>query len=93
MLMGGCSKSNTAHASSTYIHQSLADVDPAAVSKEIAPDLPVGECFVNMISVDVEAYAKQHFTKSVRKSLTIPSWLNDAAIEMGLNFRRSYRKL
>ncbi len=41
---------------------------------------------VNMVSVDVAAYAKQHFEKSVRKTLTIPAWLNNAALEMGLNF-------
>ena len=44
------------------------------------------EAFVNMVSVDVEAYAKEHFDKSVRKTLTIPAWLNAAALEMNLNF-------
>lgn len=62
------------------------DIDPVAVSKQIAPDEPLGEAFVNMISVDVAAYAKQHFEKSVRKTLTIPAWLNTAALEMNINF-------
>lgn len=44
------------------------------------------ESFVNMISVDVKAYAKEHFEKSVKKTLTIPSWLNDLAIEKNINF-------
>ena len=44
------------------------------------------ECFVNMISVDVKAYAKEHFEKSVKKTLTIPSWLKDLAIEKNINF-------
>lgn len=39
----------------------LKDVDAVAVSKELSPDEPVGEAFVNMVSVDVEAYAKAHF--------------------------------
>lgn len=64
----------------------LTAIDPAAVSMQIAPDVPVGESFVNIVSVDVAAYAKQHFEKSVRKSLTIPAWLNSAALEMNLNF-------
>ena len=42
--------------------------------------------FVNMVAVDVEEYAKKHFEKSVKKTLTIPSWLNDLAIENGVNF-------
>ena len=42
--------------------------------------------FVNMVAVDVEEYAKKHFEKSVKKTLTIPSWLNDLAIKEGVNF-------
>lgn len=41
--------------------------------------------FVNMVAVDVEDYAKKHFSKSVKKTLTIPAWMNDFAIEKGLN--------
>lgn len=59
-------------------------IDPVAVSRglEIEPN----ETFVNMVSVDVEAYAKEHFDKSVSKTLTIPAWLNTAAVEMDINF-------
>ena len=39
-----------------------------------------------MISVDVEAYAKKHFKKSVKKTLTIPAWLNEKALEQNINF-------
>lgn len=42
--------------------------------------------FVNMVAVDVEEYAKKHFEKSVKKTLTIPSWLNDIAVENNINF-------
>lgn len=44
--------------------------------------------FVNIINVDVELYAKEHFTKAVKKTLTIPKWLNDAAIAKHLNFSK-----
>lgn len=59
-------------------------VNLTAVAKdlEVEPD----EAFVNLVSVDVEAYAKEHFDKSVRKTLTIPAWLNAAALDMGINF-------
>ena len=46
------------------------------------------EAFVNIVSVDVEFYAKEHFTKAVKKTLTIPKWLNDAAIAKHLNFSK-----
>ncbi|MDE6750517.1 MAG: type II toxin-antitoxin system HicB family antitoxin [Lachnospiraceae bacterium] len=59
-------------------------VDPVAVSRE--SEIKSSETFVNMVSVDVEAYAKEHFDKSVSKTLTIPAWLNTAAVEMNINF-------
>lgn len=59
-------------------------IDLAEVSKEL--EIEPEEAFVNMVSVDVEAYAKEHFDKSVRKTLTIPAWLNAAALEMDINF-------
>ena len=42
--------------------------------------------FVNLVSVDVEEYARAHFDKAVRKSLTIPKWLNDIAVSRKVNF-------
>lgn len=62
----------------------MSAIDPAMISKEL--EIEPSEAFVNMVSVDVEAYAKEHFDKSVRKTLTIPAWLNSAALEMGINF-------
>lgn len=59
-------------------------VDPVAIAKDL--EIETGEYFVNLVSVDVEAYAREHFDKSVRKTLTIPAWLNTAALEMGINF-------
>lgn len=62
----------------------LANIDIAAVAKELESEET--EAFVNMVSVDVAAYAKEHFEKSVKKTLTIPAWLNNAALEQGINF-------
>lgn len=59
-------------------------VNPEKIARDLEADSD--ECFVNMVSVDVEAYAREHFNKSVRKTLTIPAWLNAAALEMNLNF-------
>ena len=62
----------------------MSSIDPAAIAAEL--DLPTGEAFVNMVSVDVNDYAKAHFERSVKKTLTIPAWLNDAALEKNINF-------
>lgn len=69
------------------------------ISKQTAPEPPALEsidvnaeydeyesAFVNMVTVDVDEYAKKHFEKAVKKTLTIPSWLNDLAVENGINF-------
>lgn len=44
--------------------------------------------FANMVSVDVEAYAAKHFNKAVKKTLTIPQWLNDVAVARKINFSK-----
>ncbi len=70
----------------------LSDIDIEAIGKELDPDTPVDGAFVNMVSVDVEAYAKQHFEKSVKKTLTIPSWLNEEALALGINFSQTLQE-
>lgn len=56
----------------------------ADVARELETE--PGEAFVNMVMVDVAEYAKTHFEKSVKKTLTIPAWLNTAALDQGINF-------
>ena len=53
------------------------------VAKQL--DASTDGAFVTMVSVDIEEYAKKHFEKSVRKTLTIPAWLNAAALEKKIN--------
>ena len=65
----------------------LADIDIHKVAKSIYENTnDFSDAFVNIISVDVANYAKEHFEKSVKKTLTIPAWLNDLALERGINF-------
>lgn len=42
--------------------------------------------FANYIICDTLAYRKMYNNKSVKKTLTIPEWLNEAATAMNLNF-------
>ena len=41
-----------------------------------------------IINFDVQAYQRRHNSKSVKKTLTIPEWLNEEALERGLNFSK-----
>ena len=42
--------------------------------------------FVNDIACDTIEYAKLHNNKAVKKTLTIPEWLNEEAMALGVNF-------
>lgn len=64
----------------------IAKINPAIIANELEFEYDAKSTFLNMISVDVAQYAKKHFEKSVKKTLTIPAWLNKAAIEKNINF-------
>ncbi|MBR5000833.1 MAG: type II toxin-antitoxin system HicB family antitoxin [Firmicutes bacterium] len=60
------------------------EIDPEKVAEDL--EFNYETAFMNMVTVDVAAYAKIHFEKAVKKTLTIPAWLNKAAIEREINF-------
>lgn len=41
---------------------------------------------VNMVLLDMDAYAEQYGEKAVRKNVTIPAWLNTFAEKQRINF-------
>ena len=61
-------------------------LSPSKLAEELEFDYDVKETFVNIVSVDVTEYSKTHFEKSIKKTLTIPAWLNNAALEQNINF-------
>ena len=44
--------------------------------------------FVAIIEFDLEEYRKKYSSRSVKKTLTIPEWLNKEATDRGLNFSK-----
>lgn len=64
----------------------LGQINIADVAKEL--EISSDDMFVNIITVDVAEYAKTHFEKSVKKTLSIPAWLNTAALEQNINFSK-----
>ena len=77
----------------------------AKIEQEEIPDPPEMErinvddeydeyesAFINMVTVDVEEYARVHFEKSIKKTLTIPKWLNDMAVREKVNFSQLLQK-
>ena len=60
-------------------------VPPASNISAIHPDPEIGDGFVSLLSLDMDAYAAKYGNKSVRKNLTIPAWLNTFAETEKLN--------
>lgn len=45
-----------------------------------------GDSFVNLIDADTTEYRRVNESRAVKKTLTIPSWLNVQAEKAGINF-------
>ena len=45
-------------------------------------------CFKSVISLDMNAYAEKYSTKTVRKNITIPAWLNTYGEKNNINFSK-----
>ena len=52
----------------------------------------IEEAYTSMIFVDVNEYAEKHFNKAVKKTLTIPKWLNTIAMQKNINFSQLLQK-
>jgi len=48
--------------------------------------VPEPGAFLVVIEFDMLAYKKRTSSRAVKKTLSIPEWLNEAAMDMGLNF-------
>jgi predicted RNase H-like HicB family nuclease len=59
-------------------------------AKNLKPDDPEG--FVSMVFIDLESLKSNHDEKPVKKTLTIPSWLNQAAERKNINFSATLKE-
>ena len=48
--------------------------------------LDTSDSHLVVIQFDMEAYQKKHNSKAVKKTLSIPEWLNEEAVTLGINF-------
>ena len=69
---------------------SLSDISIESIAKEL--DADTAGAFVNLVSVDVAEYAKANFEKSVKKTLSIPQWLDLAAKKKKINFSQTLQE-
>ncbi|HNX28751.1 MAG TPA: type II toxin-antitoxin system HicB family antitoxin [Syntrophomonadaceae bacterium] len=45
-----------------------------------------------LVDIDIEEYRKAHDNRTIRKNLTLPSWLNERAENAGINFSQTLQK-
>jgi len=73
-------------AASGWVLDELEDgkaIPPGSSLEDVRPD---SGGFVNMLVLDMGAYAEKYGNKAVRKNLTIPAWLNTFAESNHVNF-------
>ena len=66
----------------------LNTINPASILKDFEMEAAVDSAFVNMVLVDMTEYARQHSDKAVKKTLSIPMWLNTLCEEKSINFSK-----
>lgn len=62
-----------------------AEIPKASAREDIACD---AGSFVNMVALDMDAYAEKYGKKAVKKTLTIPAWMNTYVEENGVSCSR-----
>ena len=60
------------------------EIDKPSALSDIRKQFP--DEIVMLIEGDPEWYARKYRTKAVKKTLSIPQWLNDKAIKANINF-------
>ena len=66
----------------------LSEINPTAILKEFEMESASDSAFVNMVLADMTEYARQHSDKAVKKTLSIPMWLNTLCEEKSINFSK-----
>lgn len=73
-------------AAAGWVLDELEDGKPAPPSSALESIIPESGGFVSLLVLDMDAYAEKYGSKSVRKNLTIPAWLNTFAEKNHINF-------
>lgn len=58
------------------------------IPKASSPDTVEVEenCFLMVVEFDLMEYRRKNCSRAVKKTLSIPEWLNEAAVKQGINF-------
>lgn len=65
------------------IEDEKGEIPMASRPKDIQSE---ADSFLVVIEFDMAEYRRKHCSRAVKKTLSIPEWLNDAAIKQNINF-------
>ena len=68
------------------------DGKPIAPASDIHSVVCDGDSFVSLVAADTTEYRKQYGSYAVKKTLSIPAWLNTLAEREGINFSFTLQK-
>ena len=72
-----------------YLFNELKEGNVLPVASSIEDVIAEEEgAIVNMVDIDLKAFERKYGEKSVKKTLTIPGWLNASCEERGINFSK-----
>jgi len=78
-------------AASGWVLTELEDGKPVPKASRMEDIHPEEGGFVNMLALDMDAYAAKYGNEAVRKDLAIPAWLNAYAESRRINFSQVLR--
>lgn len=67
--------------------EGYSDYPQATSIKEVQQEHP--EKSVALIGIDLAAYRRKYHSKTIRKNVTVPEWLNDLATAEQINFSQT----
>lgn len=73
-------------AASGWVLDELEEGNPVPASSKYEDVLYREHGQINMVLLDMDAYAERYGEKAVRKNVTIPAWLNTFAEKQKINF-------
>ena len=72
-------------AASGWVLDELEDGKPVPVASKVEDIQPDEGGFVNLLVLDMDAYAEKYGKKAIHKNLAIPAWLNTFAEQRNVN--------
>lgn len=76
----------TRNAIGIYLSELESDGKELPAASDPAGLCPTSSGFVALVDMDMLAYKQKHDNRAVKKTLTIPKWLNTMAEREGVNF-------